>query len=319
MENIGYPNYPFIRDMGGTIVDLLRYPDEKEPQWGATNPSIGFNGKSVYATTIRSSNYVITPEGEYKTTTPGGFRNRVYFSELDRDLKLKKLRRVDFDGLEIVFNRVPEDAKLFYRDGWYFTCVVMEKPDIPAARMGVAKLNTRTNKVTDFTLFPGQQPDRPEKNWMLPYEPTYRFDWVYGANRVLVGNTLNTWMTDNPTVNQLRGNSNLIQDPEDEEGYLGVMHRTLTIDTNPYVGTTFGTRRIQRRNYVHYFVRFDKQGYITELSDGFQFYKPGVEFAAGLVFRGKDALISFGRNDVSSHIASLPIDTVLKSLKPVEY
>lgn len=317
--DIEYPTYPTIRDLGGHIIDLIRYPNEKEPQWGATNASIGFNGKSVYAVTLRSSNYVITDQGEYRVTEGGFIKNRVYYSELDRDLKLKKLRRIDFDGLEVSFKRVPEDAKLFYRDGWYFTCVVMEREHTPVARMAICKLNTRTNKVTDVTLYPGQKPDRPEKNWMVPYKPSAYFDWVYGANRVLVGETLNIWMTDHPQVDQLRGSSNLIQDPEDEDGYIAVMHRTFFTETNPYVGTTFGTKRIQRRNYIHYFVRFDKFGYITELSDGFQFYKPGVEFAAGLALRGKDALISFGRNDVSSHIAVLPIDTVLKSFNPVEY
>lgn len=320
MQSAEFPKYPTIRDLGGHIVDLIRYPDEKDPKWSAFNPSIGFNGKSVYATMIRSSNYVINSDGEYKTTIYNEFKNRTYYSELNNDLTLKKLRLVDYDGLNIAFRRGPEDGKLFYRDGWHFTCVVMEK-DIygPAARMGVAKLNTRTNKVEDFKVLPGQSPERPEKNWMIPYEPSPNFDWVYGANRVLVGGTLNTWMVEKPEVDKLRGSSNLIRDPENEDGYLGLMHRTFFSEVNPIVGTTFGSKRIQIRNYVHYFVRFDKHGYIDAVSDGFQFYKPGVEFGAGMVIRGKDILVSFGRNDVSSHIAVLPLDTVLKSLIPVEY
>lgn len=305
--------------MGGKIVDLIRYPNEKEPQWGATNASIGHNGKSLYAVTLRSSNYIIDDQGDYKVTTGGYIKNRVYFSELDKDLKLKRLRKIDFDGLNVVFNRGVEDAKLFYRDGWYFTCVVLEREHTPMARMGICKLNTRTNKVTDFQVFPGQKPDRPEKNWMIPPKPSAHFDWIYGANRVLIGETLNIWMTDHAQVDQLRGSSNLLQDPENEDGYIAVMHRTFFTETNPYVGTTFGTKRIQRRNYVHYFVRFDKYGYITELTDGFQFYKPGVEFAAGMAFRGNETLISFGRNDVSSHIAILPTPKVLESFKAVEY
>jgi hypothetical protein len=44
-----------------------------------------------------------------------------------------------------------------------------------------------------------------------------------------------------------------------------------------------------------------------------------VEFAAGLVAKDKDFLISFGRWDMSSHIAVLPIETVLKSLQTVRY
>jgi hypothetical protein len=44
-----------------------------------------------------------------------------------------------------------------------------------------------------------------------------------------------------------------------------------------------------------------------------------VEFAAGLVEHKKDLLISWGKKDISSHIASIPKATILKSLLPLEY
>ena len=314
---MNYEEHPTIKDLGGTVIDLLRYPDEKDPHWGATNPSIGHNGKSVYATTIRSSNYYINKVGSYVPFFGERFLSRVYYSELDRDWKLKKLRQIDFDGLDISFGRGVEDAKLFYRDGWFFTGVVLEKDHTPAARMAIFELDTRKNKVVSYTKFPGREPMVPEKNWMLPYEQSEHFDWIYGPNQVVAGHMISTWMTDCKAIKTLRGSSNLISLGDDT--YLGVMHRTFFNKTSPYVSTTFSTVQSVLRDYVHYFVQFDKHGYILQLSDGFRFHAPGVEFAAGLVIKGNEAIVSFGRNDVSSHIARIPLDTVLKSLNPIEY
>jgi hypothetical protein len=312
-----YEEYPTIKQLGGTVVDLLRYPDVADPRWSAFNPSIGHNGKSVYATTIRSSNYYIDKLGSYITFFGTEFLTRLYYSELDRDWKLKKLRRIDFDGLEVSFGRGVEDAKLFYRDGWYFTGVVLEKEHTPSARMAIFELDTRKNKVVNYTKLPGRDPKVPEKNWMLPYEPSEHFDWVYGANQIVNGHVMQSWMTDCDTIHNLRGNSNLVSLGDDT--YLGVMHRTFYNKTSPYVATTFSTVQSVLRDYVHYFVRFDKFGYIIEMSEGFRFHAPGVEFAAGLVFKGDQAIVSFGRNDVSSHLAFINKDFILKSLLPVEY
>ena len=308
---------PTVRQLGGHIVDLLRYPDERDPHWGATNPSIGHNGKTLYATTIRSSNYHIDKVGSYVPNFGNKFLNRVYFSELDRDWKLKKLRQIDFDGLEVSFGRGVEDTKLFYRDGWWMTGVVMEKTHTPSARMATFKLDVRKNKVTDYVKFPGRDARVPEKNWMIPYEPTGEFDWVYGPNQIVVGHVVQAWMTDSPVVENLRGNSNLISFGDD--AYLGVMHRTFFNKTSPYVSTTFATVQSNLRDYVHYFVLFDRSGFIQEITPGFRFHAPGVEFAAGLALKGDHAVVSFGRNDVSSHLAFIDVEYIFKSLQPVEY
>jgi hypothetical protein len=55
------------------------------------------------------------------------------------------------------------------------------------------------------------------------------------------------------------------------------------------------------------------------MSSGFRFHQAGVEFAAGLAFKGDQAIVSFGRNDVSSHLAFIDTDTIRKSLQVVVY
>jgi hypothetical protein len=312
-------DYPKISQLGGKIVDLRRLAIPDNKNWGATNPSIGYAPRKGFAVALRSSNYVIEPNGKYVVTEGNTIKSKVYFSELDKDLKLKNLRLIDTSTVPgWSFSRGLEDPKLFYRDGsWHFTCVTMEEGVTPRARMAIAKLDTRKNCITEFTKFPGIDEARPEKNWMLPYEPSPNFDWVYGPNATIVGQNLITWMTDHSEISALRGNTNLL---ELEDGtYLAVTHRMFGKAGTTYMPQTFGTVDSYIRNYVHYFTHYDSQGIIIGLSSGFQFYRPGVEFAAGIVKKDRDLLISFGREDVSSHIAVMPYDIVMKSLKPVNY
>jgi hypothetical protein len=53
------------------------------------------------------------------------------------------------------------------------------------------------------------------------------------------------------------------------------------------------------------------------MGDEFQFIGPGIEFAAGMVEMGDDLVVSFGKEDVSSHIAVIPRSMVLSNLKSV--
>jgi hypothetical protein len=117
---------------------------------------------------------------------------------------------------------------------------------------------------------------------------------------------MTTYMTDNPQIGSLRGNSNLY--PLEDGNYLAVVHR---LYTRIIVNNT-------HRFYVHYFAKYDKKGKLIALSRGFIFENRGVEFAAGLTTQGDNFLISYGSKDVSSHIAILPQELVFKSLLPVQ-
>ena len=310
--------YPTIQQLGGVIHDVRRLVDPTNKNWGATNPSIGYHPRKGFVVAIRSSNYVIMGNGSYTVTEGSTIKAHVWFAELDAEMKVKDLRKIDVSDTGFKIDRGLEDPKLFWRDGsWNFTCVMMEPGHTPVARMAVAKLDSKCRKIVSFDKLPGIDAARPEKNWMLPYEPNENFDFIYGPNQTIKGNKLTTWMTDNQDISMLRGGSNLHL--LEDGNYLGVMHRTFINSSTNWVPTTFGTTTIHLRTYVHYFVQFDKEGMIRAMSRGFIFYKDGVEFAAGLAVKGKNALVSFGREDVSSHIAELPMETILKSLQPVQY
>ena len=309
--------YPTIKDLGGKIYDVRRFVYPHNKAWSATNPSIGYNPKTGYVLMLRSSNYVITDTGKYDVTIGDKIKCSIWFSELDENWKCTDLRKVDVSecGVEIV--RGLEDPKLFWRDNaWHFTCVVMEK-HTPRARMGIGRLNKTCSMVTSLEVFPGIDSARPEKNWMVPHKKNPHFDFIYGPNATVKNGVLSTVLTDHPDISALRGNTNL---HELEDGtYIAVCHHMVGKADTVWVAQTFGTVNTYTRTYVHYFVKYDRRGKIIGISKGFQFIKPGVEFAAGITTHGDNYMISFGYRDVSSHIAEIPIETVHKGIHLITY
>lgn len=312
-------NLPNIKQLGGQIVDVARYVTDNS-RWGATNPSIGYYPNKGMVLALRSSNYVIDEAGNYRITEGDRFVANVWWAELSKDLKPKKLRQIDLSEIERDLPRGLEDPKVFYRDGaWHFTCVVpgIPEPGKRAARMGIARLDYKCTKVIDLEVFPGPDPATPEKNWMIPYDPNPHFDWIYGPNAIVKNHKLTSYMTDHPATTQLRGSSNLHRLGDDT--YIAVLHKKYLTKEQIRNLTTFGVQETATMRYTHMFARYDIKGNLLALSKPFIFYKPGIEFASGLIMRGRNFLISFGRNDVSSHIAMLPIRTVLESLHPIDY
>ena len=309
---------PLITELGGKTHQIRRLVNPDDQLWSATNPSIGVSSKGKYAVMLRSSNYVIMPTGEYRVTTNGTIRANIWFAELDKEFNIKELKQVDVSGLGVDIERGLEDPKLFWRDGsWHFTCVTMEKGHTPVARMATCRLDTKKMKAFDFVKYAGIDPKRPEKNWAVPYEVNPNFDFIYGPNATIKNNVLTTHMTDNENISALRGNSNLVKSYDGT--YIGVVHRMFGKAEAVWVPQTFGTVNSYIRRYVHYFVQYDNYGKIIAISKGFNFFHSGVEFVAGLVEHKDNFLISWGKKDISSHIASIPRSTVLKSLMPIEY
>jgi predicted GH43/DUF377 family glycosyl hydrolase len=69
--------------------------------------------------------------------------------------------------------------------------------------------------------------------------------------------------------------------------------------------------------YTHVFIRFDENGKPIEMTDHFKFNGDGIEFAAGLIEYGNDYVISYGKDDLTSHIASIEKKKVRQLLKTI--
>jgi hypothetical protein len=312
------PNYPTIETLGGTVKQVRRLANAKDKLWSAFNPSIGYSPTLGYAMTIRSSNYVIDLDTGYLQVTNGGeVRTRLWFCELDDDLSLVNLREVNFESGDLTLKRGVEDAKLFWRDGsWWFTGVMLEKSHTPFARMSLFKYDPKTNVATFVKKYNGPEFTKPEKNWMLPYEPNPNFDFIYGPASIIKNEVFIKYPNLNHKISMIRGNTNLWQIGDD---YLAVVHSLYTkkiIWDNP---KTFTKQGGLQKFYTHQFAKYNYKGELTHLTPEFQFEHNGIEFAAGLVAKGDNFVISYGKNDLSSHIAVLPQAVVLHSLKEISY
>jgi hypothetical protein len=306
-----------FEDLGGEIKYLRRLADKDDKKWSAFNASIGVSDSGSYAVAIRSSNYVILPHGELSVTTSGPIKNRVWFAELNDSLELENLRQIDFSRCGMDISRGVEDPKLLWRNGkWLFTGVAMEK-HVPVARNCICYLDSKAEYVTKIEIIPGYETRRPEKNWMTAYKQPKKFDYIYDGNGIVKDGMVLHRLADDKRFSALRGNAHLVEMADGT--YLGIMH-TLRV-------TNRGRKYLQERHiyvedihkdYKHCFVRFSKEGWALEVSDEFRFVSEGIEFAAGIVRKGDDYVISFGKDDLSSHLAIIKQESVHKMLAPID-
>jgi hypothetical protein len=299
------------------IINLKRFAYDDTKNWSCFNASIGFSPKKGYAMAFRSSNYVILPHGELSVNSGVKIKNKIFFAEIGENFSLSDFREIDVPESIIPTTRGIEDPRLFWRgNNWHIAAVMMEE-HTPVARFCVIKLDAKGTKATSVEIYDGVQPNKPEKNWLVPdIKKNSNFDFVYGPNAIIKGDKIIYTMSENNLIAGLRGNSHLV---EQEDGtYLAVMHKLWVSKRQGYSDKQFGIVDWVDKNYGHYFVRFSDEGSIVEISPPFQFISRGIEFVGGMVEIGENLVISFGKDDVSSHLSVIPKKDVLKALRSVE-
>jgi hypothetical protein len=311
------PSYPKVTNLGGSVMQIRRLVDPADKLWSAFNPSIAYSPKVGYAATIRSSNYVIYLDTGYlEVTSQGEIKNQVWFCEFEEDFSIKNLKKVEFSNIEISLDRGIEDAKLFWReDSWWFTGIMMERGHTPVARVALFKYDHENNAATLVKKYDGPEYAKPEKNWMAPYEVNENFDFIYGPTSIIKDDILITKFNANREISGLRGNTNLLS--LEDGSYLAVVHTLYTKKVTYQSRRTFSMHAGTQKFYTHRFAKYDKYGTLIAISREFQFQKNGIEFAAGLVEHGDDYIISYGVDDLSSHLTKIPKSIVMKELVDV--
>ena len=305
-----------FKELGGITKQVRRLIDKDVKIWSAFNPSIGISDKGELAMAIRSSNYVILEHGELSVTTGGPILNQVWFTELNDKFEFMNLRKLDFSSAGIEVVRGVEDPKLLWRDGrWIFTGVFLER-NTPVARNCVCYPDKKMTKVEKLEVIPGIDAGRPEKNWMTAYVKPKNFDYIYDANAVVIGDKIIHSLRDNQKLNALRGNAHLV--PYDNGTYLGLMHQLKIKKFDKVSQSTFGVMHYVHKYYTHVIIRFDENGRAIEMTDHFKFDGDGIEFAAGFIEYGDDYIISYGRDDITSHLATIPQKKVRQLLKSID-
>lgn len=307
-------DYPYIEDFGAQTRVLLNEDPEGRADWNAFNPSIGASPDGSHAVLLRTSNYYITELG-VPNRQLSSIKNELWFSELDDELNLIDLRKISVVG-SLELHQGVEDARLLWRDGaWYFTAVTY-KEEARVARLHMFALFPEDNIARHLYELPSWEASRSEKNWMAPaIEKSPHFDFVYGPTGVYSNGRFIFRPVEDKYVDSIRGGSSLwdLQDGS----YLSITHTVYYTEkvTEAIDGEGFYQTFI--RNYTHQFARYDSYGKLLELSEEFVFDSPGIEFAAGLVEKDGNLLISYGREDSSANLATISKASVLSLLNPV--
>jgi hypothetical protein len=312
MSNVDFPKYPLFEDLGGQTYLLA---ESKNPYWTLFNPSVGVDDSGNYAIVFKSSNFKLGfPEYCIKLTHGASIHNRIHFAEIDNDFKtLKNYSEVTLVGVPFHNRRGVEDFRLFWRDdSWWFLGAIHEPIHVDKSKLILFKYNKETKEANFVKIFDSPYgKDRHEKNWMIPYKENPNFDFIYGPG-MTIKNDIITYHQNTSELG-FRGGSCLLD--LGDKTYLAIVHKGFTANYSWYEPKIYGTINGYIRNYSHCFVRYDWNGRILQYTDLFQFISPGVEFAAGLVEYDGDLIVSFGKQDASSHIARISKEKVLSLLK----
>lgn len=303
-------------ELGGHVWRIRRFADESDTRWSAFNPSVAYSPKHGYWVMVRSSNYFINPEyGNAVATIGTRVQSRIWLGKLSENLQIEEesWREVDFSEAGIKFKRGAEDGRLFWRDdSWWFVAGLKED-EVYYPRIGLFRLDENFKaylvEVYDCGWMKGV-----EKNWMPPYELNENFDYVYSATEVYKDGAIERREL-TKKIGGVRGGSCLWK--IDDYGYIALVHFAHKQVVERYNPRLFGTEYAKTRRYTHAFARYSNDGTLIGLSRQFVFENFKIEFGAGLVVRGEDVIVSYGKQDVASYLGRIGLHDVLELIEEV--
>jgi predicted GH43/DUF377 family glycosyl hydrolase len=266
------------------------------------NPSLArYRGKLLIS--IRSSTWTLGPQGGGQRIIGGKLHTEVLIGEVnEKTLTVKNIKKLAYSGNihEYVQNIGLEDARLFVRnDKLYAIGVCMDKYQRSGANVHIALGEIRGNELFFTELVPKPYPERTEKNWTVPEVPSPNFDYIYSPTQVLKNGEL---LGEPEYHGLLHGGSPAIKW---EDGWLSFQHKV-------YRSNTVVPRAV--RQYVSYAVKYNAEGFATEISQGFLLLATNaVEFISGLVLSQGKFLVSLGIGDAECALALIdPADLKFK-------
>lgn len=242
---------------------------------------------------IRSSTWTLGPQGGGQMIIGGKLHTDVLIGEVDeKTLNVTNITKLKYAGKihPYIENIGLEDARLFVRDNkLYAMGVCMSKEDRRGESVHIAVGEIKGDKLLFGELITKPHPERVEKNWTVPAEPSPLFDYIYSPTQVLKDGKL---LGEPEYHGILHGGSQAIKW---EDGWLSFQHRVFR--SNVVVPKTV-------RQYVSYAVKYNAEGFATEISQGFLlFANNAVEFISGLVVSNDKFLVSLGIGDAKCALA----------------
>lgn len=265
---------------------------DNNPKKPYYNPSIcWYRGKLIIV--IRSSTWTRDEHGSIAQVL-GKLHTDIIMGEVNpKTLKVTGLHKLEYAGRVHPFiqNIGMEDARIFVRDNKLHAIgVCMAKDDRRGESVHIAHGIIEGDKLVFQELLTKPHPERIEKNWTVPEEPTDKFDYIYSATQTLKNGVL----TGTPEYHgRVHGGSQAIKW---EDGYLSFVHKIhkLRHDWNGF------------HQYVSYAMKYDGNGIATHISQGFLLFGNNqVEFISGLVMNNDKFLVSLGVGDTYCALATI--------------
>lgn len=313
---------PNLSDLGAETFLLRRYAIKGSDVWSAFNPSIQVDEKGRYWVVFRASNYFFSREDALGLTIGNRIRNRMFIGRLDPITMLfdeSTIKEVDTKRLRPDIQRGIEDARLFF-DGknWCFSATFLERETQPIARICKITLKSLDDpEVLKIDLLPAPDETRIEKNWMPIHKvgrlSKSKVDFLYDSATILTKGELKT-ISDNEMLKNFRGGSQIVS--LEDGTSIGIIHEVYAKPMKGFSTTTFSSGRLVRK-YSHRFIRLDSNFKVIQVSDPFLLVSEGIEFAAGIAPYQDGFVISFGRQDIASYLATIDLGHLLLTLKDV--
>ncbi len=296
------PRSPKLRlsSLPGADIVPLHVPGQKL----ICNPSIAASDRG-FCCVIRTVNYELSRKGGL-AVPPSGLKSGNWLADLDSDLKVLDVRRIDETGVFVdarAENHI-EDCRLFrWRDAWWLSATWVFQYSPTKAQIALCRLDSA--KVTEFHLFPSPSNADVEKNWM-PRATDDRLDWIYWLDPMVV--------LAHEGGSKLRRNS--LQRYGRLEGWSGSSQLVR------YGGNWLGVVHAKKMSskgivYVHRFVELADDFTILRVSPRFSFEGEDIEFCGGLCLSGDHAILSYGLWDRHAHLMRLDIAAVESMLRPL--
>jgi hypothetical protein len=171
-----------------------------------------------------------------------------------------------------------------------------------------------TAKPTDFEIYPSSTGNM-EKNWMpihkIRHQATSTVDFLHSPS-LLFTIPDEFKLIEAPKVSKsFRGGTQVFPT---KSGGIGLIHELYYIREPVMNPVTFAPIQ-SHRCYTHRFVSYDKDFNIDKVSPKFVFISQGIEFASGITEHGDNYVISFGRADRATYIATIDKQKVFDMLE----
>ena len=243
----------------------------------------------------KSNNEYIFYYGSYSVPFPD---TQNYYAVLNDDLEIQdywfledrhiRTNIFSLDGIE--------DLRLFYWNGQKYT--IGNAINYPSSCASTTLMTLEGNVLNPEAIFQSPTGAKTEKNWMPFIYDGDELRFLYTPNgQMLTQNDdgLAFNYADRKNILPNWSGSSCVMERNDQ--YYAVIHKR------------------NKSDYIHMLVEYDETGRLIWESKEFNFEQTGVEFCAGMAFKGEDVVLSYGVMDKKAILLKMKFEDLMGVIK----